>query len=350
MKSFVLVFMNLLNNYTAGYDLYVTNNNLYALLDPYIEKSKIKKIFFIGNLIKEIPYEIREYENVEKIFTSCTNLARISEEVGKLSSLKELTIANFTINNIDKSIKNLKNLKDLIIATDKSVRNIGIDENIDWYKSPQDKIQVLEFKEEEFQSLEKLEITLRYQTLDLTSSKNEEFTKLYHYIDYLPDEICLLKNLKTLSICSQNLKTLPDAFGDLQNLENLTLCNNPIKNLPVSFAKLKNLKELSFVNHKLNKIPECISYLSNLKKLIFKRERSGHDLQCSDGNLYFDFSHLKNLRYLDFRNMNNFRFHKSILKLKENKLELVLETEKLLKDDEGDFIGLYTLYKNFINI
>lgn len=57
-------------------------------------------------------------------------------------------------------------------------------------------------------------------------------------------EICSCKNLRELSLRSNNLTNIPDGIGNLQNLVILMLTQNQIKNLPLSILKLTKLNAL----------------------------------------------------------------------------------------------------------
>lgn len=338
------------SNILGGINLYINNKDSFTMINPNIEKKYIENVFFLGNLIEEIPDEICQFKNVKKIFAVSNNLVRMSEQVGKLPKLKELTLSNFTIDEIDNSIKNLKNLEELNITSDKTLRDFSLDHNENPIITPQDEVQILNFKEDEFQSLEKLEIIIRYQTFEYISFdkyKIKKINKVFHSIKNLPNEMCLLKNLKIINICGQSFTTLPESFGNLVNLEKLVLCDNPIKKLPISISKLQNLEEIRIIDHKLNSIPESFSSLLNLKKLTLQREYDELDFERCDGNLNFDFSKLKNLKRLNLKGFKILRIHKSILELRKNKLKLTLEIDRMCKDDEGDFIGFNTINENF---
>ncbi|PWA88788.1 disease resistance protein (TIR-NBS-LRR class) [Artemisia annua] len=88
-------------------------------------------------------------------------------------------------------------------------------------------------------------------------------------IKYLPDSICMLKQLKSINLedC-HNLEKLPDDFGQLDSLEELILSNSKIKHLPDSVCMLKQLKSLKLqgCGH-LEKLPEGFGQLECLKEL-----------------------------------------------------------------------------------
>ncbi|PWA46963.1 disease resistance protein (TIR-NBS-LRR class) [Artemisia annua] len=108
-------------------------------------------------------------------------------------------------------------------------------------------------------------------------------------IKHLPDSICMLKHLKSLtleddSICmlkrlkSLNVKNrcclgmLLEDIGQLESLETLALCGAMIKHLPDSICMLKHLKYLVL------KLPEDIDRLECLEQLDIRDTGIGADL------------------------------------------------------------------------
>ena len=63
-------------------------------------------------------------------------------------------------------------------------------------------------------------------------------------IIYLPDEICLLKNLIVLQISENGLLEIPVGINNLSKLEFLDLWSNNLTLLPPTIEDLKNLKVL----------------------------------------------------------------------------------------------------------
>lgn len=57
-------------------------------------------------------------------------------------------------------------------------------------------------------------------------------------------DICSCKNLRELSLRSNQLSNIPEGIGSLHNLVVLMLTQNKIKNLPLSVLKLTNLNAL----------------------------------------------------------------------------------------------------------
>ncbi len=81
----------------------------------------------------------------------------------------------------------------------------------------------------------------------------------------LPLEI--LSPLTSLTLRNTNLSSLPLEFGQLYNLKELNLSNNFLKDLPPSFGNLKNLLRLNIDNNHFEKLSDVINECSSLKHL-----------------------------------------------------------------------------------
>lgn len=57
-------------------------------------------------------------------------------------------------------------------------------------------------------------------------------------LEYFPDEVCTLKNLRFLSFYFNEIKSIPNSLRDLTSLETLFLGSNEISSLPQSIGKL----------------------------------------------------------------------------------------------------------------
>jgi tetratricopeptide (TPR) repeat protein len=102
-------------------------------------------------------------------------------------------------------------------------------------------------------------------------------------LESLPTSIENLVNLYEIYIRSNNLKSLPQEIGNLEHLGRLMLNDNPLASLPKSMSRLTNLVDLYIQNTKLT-----ANDLSVLKKLpnigSFVYSCLGENLQ-RDGNL-----------------------------------------------------------------
>lgn len=69
----------------------------------------------------------------------------------------------------------------------------------------------------------------------------------------LPEAICRLQNLDSLTLMDLKLKELPENFHQLENLQYLNLANNKLT-ISKEISKLKKLKKLKFLEVFANKV------------------------------------------------------------------------------------------------
>lgn len=139
----------------------------------------------------------------------------------------------------------------------------------------------------------------------------------------LPESICALKNLKSLSIVNSNIEQLPSLIGELNNLivMDLTDCHKLFE-LPATFSQLIHLERLSLAGTLLSELPECITKLTDLHELnlnncrrlnaipdFIKELENLYELSlrfCTQlTNLPHSISVLKNLRILNLEGCRN---------------------------------------------
>lgn len=95
--------------------------------------------------------------------------------------------------------------------------------------------------------------------------KNLEFLScINNSITYIPTHIGLLTNLKELYFGGNEIQIIPTTIGNLINLVIFDISHNAIENIPTEIEKLTNLEELYFVGNKIQSIPTEISNLTNL--------------------------------------------------------------------------------------
>ena len=104
------------------------------------------------------------------------------------------------------------------------------------------------------------EITEAKFLTSLVASDNE--------LEELPKEFGELSHLAHLELQENQLNKLPESFGKLQTLEFLNLRDNLLNTLPNSIQDLSNLRGISLENNQLTQIPFCLLLLSNLRELM----------------------------------------------------------------------------------
>ena len=89
-------------------------------------------------------------------------------------------------------------------------------------------------------------------------------------IQVIPEQICLLKQLTSLSItdCGWNLSQIPEEVCQLKQLQTLNLQDNRLEFLPEYIGQLTNLRALNLRdNWCISSLPESLGQLKNLKIL-----------------------------------------------------------------------------------
>ncbi|XP_023730868.2 disease resistance protein RPV1 [Lactuca sativa] len=121
----------------------------------------------------------------------------------------------------------------------------------------------------------------------------EELTLYSTNIKCLPDSVCMLKCLKSLSLIDcQHLEELPENLGWLENLEELNVSSTILRHLPDSICMLIHLKCLLLDSCKfVEKLPEDIGQLECLEELNLTKCASVGDIPNS-------ICKMKCLRYL----------------------------------------------------
>lgn len=92
----------------------------------------------------------------------------------------------------------------------------------------------------------------------------EELSFDNHFMDKLPDEILMFKNLILLSFESCGIKELPKNIGELNKLQFILAYENKISHFPDSMKELKELEIIDFSSNSFNHLPN----LNGFKKLM----------------------------------------------------------------------------------
>ena len=77
----------------------------------------------------------------------------------------------------------------------------------------------------------------------------------------LPDELCNLKKLETLSLNNNQLRELPSTFGQLSALKTLSLSGNQLRALPSQLCSLRHLDVVDLSKNQIRSIPDIVGEL-----------------------------------------------------------------------------------------
>ncbi|CAI9278779.1 unnamed protein product [Lactuca saligna] len=195
--------------------------------------------------------------NLEKLVSfglcSCTNLEEFSASICGLQRLRKLKLKG-GIPEAPKDLDQLGCLENLIFSSTK-IKHLP--DNICLLK------HLKSLKLKSCWLIEKLPENLGH--LECL----EKLTLSSTMVNHLPDSICMLKHLKSLKlIFCWLLEKLPEHLGQLECLQKVTLSSAKIKYLPYSICMLKNLKSLKLKYcWLLERLPEDFGRLKCLEKL-----------------------------------------------------------------------------------
>jgi internalin A len=181
-----------------------------------------------GKGIKEIPPEIAQLANLQRLDLSNNQINIIPDTIAQIVSLKTLILWGNEISELPESITQLFNLYRL---------DLGINQ----IKTIPSWISKL----------------INLQKLSLHSNK----------VSIIPDSITQLINLRRLSLRHNQITVIPDKISNLSNLQELFLYNNQISLIPDTVSELSNLQKLVLYSNKISNIPDVLIRLTNLKEL-----------------------------------------------------------------------------------
>ncbi|MEM0992175.1 MAG: caspase family protein [Bacteroidota bacterium] len=177
----------------------------------------------------------------------------IEEDARK--KIKDIEQLSFEVDSLDILPEEVKYARTLDLSSNQlaqTPRNIHLFKNLEELFLNDNNLQTLPDSFWQLNQLQKLELRKNASLMDnsnnligigkmagnlreLDLSKNET-------LQYLPDDLTKLENLRTLDLSNCNLNRLPSCFGELSSLEELNLRGNKDLNfLPVSFSNLGNL-------------------------------------------------------------------------------------------------------------
>jgi len=228
-----------------------------------------KALYELGQISdSDINFDVDDYEVCELYFKS-TQIKKLPEILGNLTSLRCLTISSPQLEELPDSIGNLTKLTQLSVYSEHSL--VKIPETVGNLTL----LEELNLKKNKLKSLpDSIGGLISLKTLFLNDNE----------LEILPQSIGMLKSLKKLDLHKNQLSTLPMSIGGLELINELYLHNNKLQKLPNSIGNLSLLEVLQIDHNKLKMIPESVGNLTQLKNL-YLRFNELIELPSSIGNL-----------------------------------------------------------------
>jgi leucine-rich repeat protein SHOC2 len=253
-------------------------------LGDYKFDSKTNKIFKIDSRISLL-------KNLEELNFTCNYLDTLPIEITKLKHLKQVSIIDannlsstfndFKLNFSDtfKKLSKIKNLNFLYIPFVK----FNLPKAVKYLKN----IKTLSLVENDLRSLP-TEISQMKQLRFLDVRDNK--------LNTLPNSISQLDSLINLDLSDNRYDSIPSVVFSIVNLKYLNFSFNKIKNLPKDIDKLSGLKWLNLENNSIEQIPRELFNCKNLETLNISNNKIS--------NIPIEILSLKKLKRLDISGNN----------------------------------------------
>lgn len=196
--------------------------------------SHLEEIRITENKIKQLPKSLFESKNIKEVIISEKFLHKIPSLKGCANSLKKLSIYQcLNLNDLPNDIEELENIERLFLHKNKK--------NIDLTKI--EKLSSL--KELHLSALE-----LDNLDFDFSSFFELKFLSLIHNnLTELSTNFTLFtSSLEELHLWNNKLKNLPENMEYLENLKRIDLLHNKLESIPDSLSKIKSLEEITIGN------------------------------------------------------------------------------------------------------
>lgn len=235
---------------------YGNKMSLDAMMHPDIEKKyfnnslqKLKKNYNYDNYyitFTELPYEVYNFNSLQCLDLSDTNLTNLPSGIGKIVTLKELNISNNQICKLPDELNQLINIEILIIENNQIIKLFKNFKNLTklttlWAGNNKlnklselkycTNLKVLYLNNNKIKSIKDVAYNHKLELFDVTDNKIIDF----------PVELCSIIPLKEIRIGYNNLVILPPEFSNLINLTDLNLEGNNFEETPNAIHNLPNL-------------------------------------------------------------------------------------------------------------
>lgn len=267
------------------------------------ELSKLENLWYLdlgSNGISEVPEKIPLPKNLENLNLRSNKFSDFPIGIVQMEKLKELELQNNQICDITCNIENMKSLRHLNISNNK-------------FKCIPKKLSKL-------QNLKSIDITnnevthicenndIQFSIRSLSLSKNpiKDFSSISCIKDvlkielnncnlqYFPEEIITLQNIKMLELYGNQIKELPEKLVEMKSLVWFNLSQNIFEDLEKCIdilSRMRSLRELTLPYTVIHEFPKNIVDLSFLDALYlktylplsdFKERMKGYDIDSQD--------------------------------------------------------------------
>jgi Leucine-rich repeat (LRR) protein len=353
-------------------DDYYINKDKVEYLDYYLnEQSKLPdEIVNLPNLkflqisssyytprIDSIIEQLKKMPKLIGLDLSSSNIDSLTSNIGDLVNLKYLDLGSYKLKFIPNEIQNLYNLEHLSlrglylrnipiqVCNLKSLKILDLTRN-NLLEFPIDVSKLINLRQICLDQNSKLNYYDVFQVLEKLRFLEE--LSMCGTVDFLPDNIGNLKNLRSLKFNGCEIDTLPNSMGNLKKLEYIDLSSNnitditqiidilsllpslktiylewnPLKSIPSNIGKLKQIKEL--LGCSVFEVSAEIGQLENLEIL----DLNGSEIQ----SLPKTFSNLKNLKSLNLSDCPSLNLKNvfPVLQKLEKLESLYLENDSLM--------------------
>jgi internalin A len=287
-------------------ELDLSDLGLRTIPDEIYKLANLKKLTVSGNELNEIPQEIFKFHNLEILNLAFNKLRKVPSGLQGLRNLDELYLYGNLLTTIDYGdIANLEKLKVLHLGSNPIILK-ELENEINKLKNLEALFLWdigLDFFPDRITELINLKIlVLNNNNIQSLSPKIGNLKNLHTFLVgknrliEVPKEIGLLTSLQILDLSHNNLTGLPKEIGSLKNLERLFINANEIAELPSEIGKLQNLewlfagnragirkgKKLSFIEDEENEDKKGNRLLSLPKEIVSLKKLRGIDLSGND--------------------------------------------------------------------
>jgi Leucine-rich repeat (LRR) protein len=219
-------------------ELYVRRTSFvlfYDQLPPIIQvlSSTLIKLEIEETTIRHLPNEIGKLTKLEKLKLSNTGLLSLPDSIGDLSSLKFLTLTDNKLTSLPETINKLRSIQEIILTNNPYLHSIEPVNGLPLLKSLRTDNCQIECLPRNLPQLQALYMTKNnlihltdIQTLGNETNGRKSFYFDWNFIQSIPSNIQYVRNLNSLNLNHNQLKTLPFSIFNMNTLDNLSIQNN----------------------------------------------------------------------------------------------------------------------------